>query len=187
MLGLSECLVSEGFVLELDGNDAPGIHYILSGVGLLHIDGAASVKLLPHTLLIVPSRHPLRLEVPTQSARNPPTVISGREHKHIVDSIKRFRAGSTEPMTVMICGYFDAAFGASIDLFESLSAPIVEQFDASDRLDTYLRTALDELMAQEVGAGYRSVQTWQHIHSWKRMRALSVCRVHRKGGPERTS
>ena len=53
MLGLSECLVSEGFVLELDGNDAPGIHYILSGVGLLHIDGAASVKLLPHTLLIV--------------------------------------------------------------------------------------------------------------------------------------
>jgi AraC family transcriptional regulator, activator of mtrCDE len=100
VLGLSECLVSEGFVLELDGNDAPGIHYILSGVGLLHIDGAASVKLLPHTLLIVPSRHPLRLEVPTQSARNPPTVISGREHKHVVDSIKRFRAGSTEPMTV---------------------------------------------------------------------------------------
>ncbi|WP_053573011.1 AraC family transcriptional regulator [Caballeronia cordobensis] len=156
VLGLSECLVSEGFVLELDGNDVPGIHYILSGTGVLHIDGAASVRLSPHTLLIVPPRHPLRLEVPTQGAGIAPTVISGREHKHVVDSIKRFRAGSTEPMTVMICGYFNAAFGASIDLFEHLSAPIVEQFDASDRLDTYLRTALDELMAQEVGAGAMS-------------------------------
>lgn len=46
-------------------------------------------------------------------------------------------------MTVMICGYFNAAFGASINLFETLSTPIVEQFDASDRLDVYLCTAFD--------------------------------------------
>jgi AraC family transcriptional activator of mtrCDE len=156
VLGLSECLVSEGFILELDGNDAPGIHYILSGVGLLHIDGAPGVKLSPHTLLIVPPRHPLRLEVPVHGAGIAPTVVSGREHKRLVDSISRFRAGSTEPMTVMICGYFNAAFGASIDLFEHLSAPIVEHFDASDRLDTYLLTAFDELISQEIGAGAMS-------------------------------
>jgi AraC family transcriptional activator of mtrCDE len=59
-------------------------------------------------------------------------------------------------MTVMICGYFHAAFGASISLFESLSRPIVEHFDASDRLDVYLRTAFDELVAQEIGAGAMS-------------------------------
>ncbi|SPB14163.1 AraC family transcriptional regulator [Caballeronia novacaledonica] len=156
VLGLSECLVSEGFVLELDGNDAPGIHYILSGVGLLHIGGSTTLTLSPHTLLIVPPRHPLKLEVPSRGAGVAPTVVSGREHKRVVDSIKRFRAGSTEPMTVMICGYFNASFGASIDLFEHLSAPIVEKFEASDRLDTYLRTAFDELMAQEIGAGAMS-------------------------------
>ena len=48
VLGLSECLVSQGSVLELDGNDAPGIHYILSGEGLLHIAGAETVPLAPH-------------------------------------------------------------------------------------------------------------------------------------------
>ncbi|WP_456264678.1 cupin domain-containing protein [Caballeronia grimmiae] len=156
VLGLSECLVSEGFVLELDGNDAPGIHYILSGSGLLHIGGADSVPLTPHTLLIVPPRHPLKLEVPANRAGIAPVVVSGREHKRVVDSINRFRAGSTEPMTVMICGYFTAAFGASINLFETHSMPIVEQFDPSDRLDVYLRTAFDELMAQEIGAGAMS-------------------------------
>ncbi|MGF6812430.1 AraC family transcriptional activator of mtrCDE [Paraburkholderia sp. Clong3] len=156
VLGLSECLVSEGFVLELDGNDAPGIHYILSGSGLLHIGGADSVPLTPHTLLIVPPRHPLKLEVPANQAGIAPVVVSGREHKRVVDSINRFRAGSTEPMTVMICGYFTAAFGASINLFEMLSMPIVEQFDPSDRLDVYLRTAFEELMAQEIGAGAMS-------------------------------
>jgi len=156
VLGLSECLVSEGFMLELDGNDAPGIHYILSGEGLLHVRGAGTVALAPHTLLIVPPHHPLKLEVPASRAGIAPVVVSGREHKRVIDSVKRFRAGTSEPMTVMICGYFSAAFGASINLFDNLTAPIVEQFDPSQRLDVYLRTALDELMTQEVGAGAMS-------------------------------
>jgi AraC family transcriptional activator of mtrCDE len=156
VLGLSECLVSQGFMLELDGHDAPGIHYILSGVGRLHIAGAETVLLKPHTLLIVPPRHSLKLEVPANQAGIAPTVVPGREHKQVVDSINRFRAGNAEPMTVMICGYFKASFGASINLFGTLSTPIVEQFEASDRLDVYLRTAFDELVAQEIGAGAMS-------------------------------
>jgi AraC family transcriptional activator of mtrCDE len=156
VLGLSECLVSPGFVLELDGNAAPGIHYILSGTGRLHIEGAEPVELAPHTLLIVPPRHPLRLEVPSLHAGIAPTTVLGREHKKIVDSVNRFRAGNEEPMTVMICGYFSATYGASIDLFQTLSTPIVECFDAADRLDVYLRSAFDELAAQEVGAGAMS-------------------------------
>ncbi|TDY26654.1 AraC family transcriptional activator of mtrCDE [Paraburkholderia sp. BL6665CI2N2] len=156
VLGLSECVVSQGFMLELDGHDAPGIHYILSGEGRLHIAGAGTVPLTPHTLLIVPAGHSLKLEVPTKQAGIAPTVVPGREHKQVVDSISRFRAGNVEPMTVMICGYFRASFGASINLFGTLSTPIVEQFEASDRLDVYLRTAFDELVAQEIGAGAMS-------------------------------
>ncbi|WP_168793998.1 AraC family transcriptional regulator [Paraburkholderia aromaticivorans] len=156
VLGLSECLVSQGFMLELDGHDAPGIHYILAGEGRLHIAGAETVPLKPHTLLIVPPRHSMKLEVPANQAGIAPTVVPGREHKQVVDSINRFRAGNAEPMTVMICGYFKASFGASINLFGALSTPIVEQFEASDRLDVYLRTAFDELVAQEIGAGAMS-------------------------------
>lgn len=143
-------------MLELDGNEAPGIHYILSGNGLLHIAGVDPVRLAPHTLLIVPPGHPLKLEVPASQAGIAPVVVSGRDHKRVVDSINRFRAGSTEPTTVMICGYFNAAFGASINLFETLAMPIVEQFDPSDRIDVYLCTAFEELIAQEIGAGAMS-------------------------------
>lgn len=156
VISLSECLVSPGFVLDLDGNTAPGIHYILSGQGKLHIRGSDPVDLAPHTLLIIPPNHPMKLEVPTQEADIVPTTIIGSEHKKVVDSINRFRAGDQEPMTVMICGYFKATYGASINLFQTLSTPIVEHFDVSDRLDVYLRTAFDELVAQEVGAGAMS-------------------------------
>jgi AraC family transcriptional activator of mtrCDE len=156
VLGLSECLVSQGFVLELNGHDSPGIHYILSGEGRLHIAGAEPVALTPHTLLIVPRCHPLKLEVPAARAGIAPTVVPGDKNQEVGDSVKRFRAGSAEPMTVMICGYFKASFGASIDLFETLSSPIVEHFDASDGLDVYLRHAFDELVAQEIGAGAMS-------------------------------
>jgi AraC family transcriptional activator of mtrCDE len=156
VIALSECLVSPGFVLELDGNAAPGIHYMLSGQGKLHIRGAAPVDLTPHTLLIVPPNQPLRLEVPGEKADVAPTTVVGREHRKVVDSINRFRAGDQEPVTVMICGYFNATYGASINLFQTLGAPIVEHFDVSDRLDVYLKTAFEELVAQEVGAGAMS-------------------------------
>jgi transcriptional regulator GlxA family with amidase domain len=38
-------------------------------------------------------------------------------------------------------------------LFSAHSAPIVEKFDSKDRLDQKLLAALDELVAQEIGAG----------------------------------
>jgi hypothetical protein len=44
VIGLSACLVSEDVVLELDDHDAPGIHYISSGNGRLHIAGTGTVR-----------------------------------------------------------------------------------------------------------------------------------------------
>ncbi|ALK31846.1 hypothetical protein Bpla01_54700 [Burkholderia plantarii] len=143
VIGLSECIVSEGVVLELDDHDAPGMHHILSGSGLLHIAGAGTVPLAPHTL---------QFEAPANRARIAPLRVTGREHRQVADPINRFRAGASDPMTVMIRGDFHAAFGAAIDLLDHLSAPIVEHVDASDRLDVRLRAAFDEPAAQEIGA-----------------------------------
>ena len=54
---------------------------------------------------------------------------------------------------LLICGFFRASYGVSLDLFTSLAGPIVEQFDASDQLDQKMKAALGELVAQEVGMG----------------------------------
>jgi AraC family transcriptional activator of mtrCDE len=62
-------------------------------------------------------------------------------------------AGEGEPQLVLICGYFRAIYGNSIDLFGSLATPIVEQFDAADQMDQKLKSAVAELVAQEVGMG----------------------------------
>jgi AraC family transcriptional activator of mtrCDE len=150
---LSQCLIGNGYVLDMDGRDFIGIHYILTGRGEMHIAKYGSVELSPHTLLILPPQHPLRVEVPTGKAGVAPTVAYGRDQSKVEDSINRFRAGPGEPEVVMVCGHFKASFGASINLFQELSTPIVEQFDASDRLDVHLRTAFDELLSQQIGAG----------------------------------
>ena len=73
-------------MLELDGHDVPGIHYILSGEGRLHIAGAETVPLKPHTLQIVPLGHSMKLDVPPNQAGVVPTIVPGREHKQVVDS-----------------------------------------------------------------------------------------------------
>jgi len=66
---------------------------------------------------------------------------------------RRLVAGTGEPKIVLICGYFHAVYGASVNLFAALGKPIVEQFDADDELDHKFTSALAELLAQEVGVG----------------------------------
>lgn len=151
---LAECLVSPGYNLVMGGHPCPGIHYVLEGTGLMYLRNEAPVKVEPHTLVIVPPDCPFRLEVfkgdESPGATEP---VTGADHMNIVDSVYRFTAGNEGPRTVLICGYFRTLYGASMDLFETLAAPIVEKFCADDRLDVKLKCAMDELVAQEIGYG----------------------------------
>jgi AraC family transcriptional activator of mtrCDE len=155
VIGLSECLASPGFKLIIDGHTAPGLHYILSGTGKIHVRNKPSAELKPHTLIIIPPKCPLEFEVPVpdDSTALVTSVLARPEDAEIVDSIYRFNAGESEPKTIMICGHFQALYGSSVGLFGTLSGPIVEYFDPSDHLDHRLKTMLDELIAQEIGAG----------------------------------
>jgi AraC family transcriptional activator of mtrCDE len=54
---------------------------------------------------------------------------------------------------MLICGYFNASYGAAVDLFAPFTDVVIEQFDSADRLDHTLKAALAELVAQEVGMG----------------------------------
>ena len=58
LIGLTELLVPHGHRVELGKIDAPAIHYNLSGVGRMSINGGPKMPLSPHLLIIVP---PLRI------------------------------------------------------------------------------------------------------------------------------
>ncbi|HEY4090761.1 MAG TPA: AraC family transcriptional regulator [Luteibacter sp.] len=154
---LSECLVSEGYCLEMGTVNAPGIHYNISGSGRLVIKGHPPIELKPHTLVIVPPKSAFRIEAEGfhRGQQNLRTV-DGDLVAVAKDTIHYVSAGDGEPEIVLICGYFDACYGSAVDLFGALTAPIVEQFAEQDRLDTTLRDALSELVSQEVGAGAMS-------------------------------
>jgi transcriptional regulator GlxA family with amidase domain len=82
--------------------------------------------------------------------------VDGRLQTTTKDGVRRFVAGSGDPKVILICGYFHASYGSSIDLFGTLATPIVERFTAADGLDDRLKLALTELVNQEVGSGAMS-------------------------------
>jgi AraC family transcriptional activator of mtrCDE len=154
---LSECLVGEGYRLELGGVDAPGLHYNISGTGRLIVGDDQPIELKPHTLIVLPANALFRIEVP--SRRDPRAsfkTVDGRSKVFAHGAVRRYVATDAEPVVMLICGYFHASYGASTDLFGALTAPLVEQFDESDQVDATLRTALMELVSQEVGSGAMS-------------------------------
>jgi AraC family transcriptional activator of mtrCDE len=150
---LAECLVSSGWRLVLAHTDAPGIHYTLSGAGRMIIGDYPPIDLVPHTLIIAPRGLPIQFEAPTPQGSAPLKTLDGRWHQFEPDALRRFVAGDSDLQLIQICGYFNASFGTSIDLFSTLSEPIVERFEAGDRLDLKLQSAMAELLAQEVGMG----------------------------------
>src|ERR1700749_541542 len=54
-------------------------------------------------------------------------------------------------MVMLICRYFRATYGSSIDLFAGLSTPIVERFKPADELGSKLQAALAEISGRQVG------------------------------------
>ncbi len=59
--------------------------------------------------------------------------------------------GSSNSAVRVMCGYIQATYGNSIDIFKSLTMPIVERFDETNGLDENLKMALAELIMQEIG------------------------------------
>lgn len=156
-VALTECLVSEGYCLEMGGINAPGIHYNISGNGRIVIKGCDPIDLKPHTLVIVPPNAPFRIEAKGfHRGQQTLRTVEGKLVAVSKDDVHYVAAGDGKPEVILICGFFDAIYGSAVGLFASLTAPIVEQFAENDRLDTTLRAALTELVDQEVGSGAMS-------------------------------
>jgi AraC family transcriptional activator of mtrCDE len=161
---LTECLVGPGFALELDEVPAPGLHYNIQGTGKGYVEGGSVIELKPHTLVLIPPKTRFRIEVPSPSgSRATVKTIDSISQTTGHGPINRLVASAGEPEIVLICGFFQARYGLSTDLFRSLRAPIVAAFSAKDLVHSRLREALDELVAQEVGSGTMSAALLKQV------------------------
>jgi AraC-like DNA-binding protein len=66
------------------------------------------------------------------------------------DNIQTFHAGDGDPKVSVICGYFRASYGLSIDLFSTLRSPMVEQFENFDHLAHSLQIILAEISGKRI-------------------------------------
>ena len=150
VIGLVECLVSPGWRLSFGSADPPAIHYNLSGTGRMVVSGS-TFPLVPHTLVITPPREPFYIEVDDLTAATTVNVVEAQWNPRFGERVQRFVAGDVDPTVVLICGYFRATYGSSIDLFAGLSTPIVERFELADGLGLKLRAAVAEISGRRVG------------------------------------
>src|SRR5262245_20858676 len=107
--------------------------------------------LVPHTVVITPAKESFHIEVDDRTAVTTVNVVEARWDPRFGERIQRFVAGDVDPMITLICGYFRATYGSSIDLFAGLSTPIVERFEPSDELGSKLQAALAEISGRQVG------------------------------------
>jgi AraC family transcriptional activator of mtrCDE len=152
---LTECVVSSGYRLDGFRVEAPGLHYNLVGHGTMSIEGEPPIPLRPHTLVVLPRNRAFRIEGGS-GLTTPLATVEARLQTDQPGPVCRVVAGQGKAQIIVICGFFHARYGSSTDLFEQLRSPIVEQFDASDRLDQTLKSAMAELVAQEVGSAAMS-------------------------------
>jgi AraC family transcriptional activator of mtrCDE len=162
---LARCLVSSGNQLQLPATAMPGMHYNLSGCGRLVVSDIPPIELRPHTLVIMPLNRSFRLEAANDRGHftNLALVDYAPQFKP-GSSMQRFVAGdANSPEILLICGFFKASYGSSIDVFDRMSDPIVESFTAKDRLDQKLEDAVAELISQEVGSGAMSAALMKQV------------------------
>jgi AraC family transcriptional activator of mtrCDE len=153
VLTLTECSISRNWQLSFPASEMAGIHYSLAGIGRMSVGPGPAIPLTQHTLVITPPRQPFRIDAASaQGAASRAGVLEAQwKSGGVSGTVKRISAGSSDPEVIMICGYFRASYGSSMDLFATLASPIVERFDATDQLGYRLEAALAELVDQQVG------------------------------------
>ena len=150
VIALTEMLIPSGYRAEMGTIDAPAIHYTISGRGRISIGNGPSMSLEPHLLIIKPPNTPFTIEVDGPSG---PKRLISRDCWKQHDGVLRIGMPTEQPEVIQICGFFNASFGQSVELFRELQEPVVEKFEPTEKIDLKLREAIEELCAQEIGMG----------------------------------
>ncbi|MFA5956307.1 helix-turn-helix domain-containing protein [Hyphomicrobium sp.] len=148
MGGLAHCIINPGWRLAFTAGQKTAIHYVVRGHGTMTVAEFPPIELAPHSMVIVPSMLPVRVEITRPVPSNTKCFDVSQLEQGKIDEIV---AGSGGPELILMCGYFESSYGRSIDIFTTLTAPIVEQFDPADRLDQSLAAVLNETASERVG------------------------------------
>ncbi len=153
LVSFSECLLSPGYRLNVKEYESPCIYYVIEGSGDMQFRGAPPIAVKPHTLIIVPPNYSFSLAACEQNAVRECVMVDGFDPIERENSVSTFYAGTKDPKTIVFCVFLRTLYCKSMGLFETLSEPVVEEFNADDRLEIKLRSVMAELMSQEVAAG----------------------------------
>jgi hypothetical protein len=150
---LTECYVTRGWRLCFPSAELPAVHYTLSGRGRMKPVGDPPFELHPHTLVIMPPGRAFHID--GGDANDAGISFKSKEASmlsfSLSNQIQTFCAGEGDPQVSVICGYFRASYGLSINLFSTLRSPIVEQLEGFEHLADNLQSILAELTAPQVG------------------------------------
>jgi len=133
----------------------PTLQYALAGDGELKVADRTSIPIASHCLIIVPPKHPFRIDARrSQNAVSFDRMAERPFHSPAQTGVTRRPDADIVPAQIkLVGGCFRASYGWSVDVFGRLTAPIVERFEGGDQVDEKLRSVLCELHQQQVGAG----------------------------------
>ena len=153
VVSLTECHVAEGWRLSFPPIEFPSIHYNLIGQGRMGIGDRMPIALTPHKLIVSPPREPFWIDTAVCERRSAVSNVV-KAALPTGDSFQRVEnlvAGEGAPALVMVCGFFRASYATSVDMFDNLVYPVIEQFSDKDELAYNFQCVMRELSAEKIG------------------------------------
>ena len=142
------CEVSRGWRLTFDPDDAPSLHYGLTGSGVMILADGRRFSLAQDTLLLLPPRIGHSFELPEGSTRE---LRARSQLPSRVNGELKIQAGTGDVSFTAACGLIRASYAGSLNIFEYLTDPVFESFGDLGSLRGLLQTVLAELAAPTVG------------------------------------
>jgi len=145
------CDIRHGWGLRFDACKTASLHYCLTGVGALTIQGALPIQLEPHTFVLLPPGVAYRLE----SASPKPVRLEHRARlcglpSH--ESVPTLTVGKGQQGITTACGELRMGLAGGSDLFITLGEPLVVRFGGADGLRDQFVMLLAESARPGVGS-----------------------------------
>lgn len=165
------CEIGRGFSLHFGPYDSIVVHHVVSGCGVLEVQGSAPIAFSQDSMLLVPPQRRKRIRV----GKEPTIAVSSAEHCSTApNALPRLDVtGGGAANLVIVCGALHATLG-SFGPFDDLTTPLVEDMSGFGAVRVAFRTMLAEQMTPRLGASAlcSSLMTQclllfirQHLHS----------------------
>jgi AraC family transcriptional activator of mtrCDE len=149
----------------LHSADTNKIFYVSSGRGWLDSGEAGPIWLEPGTLVVLPARSKLGDKAREERAdcTNPTVMSVPNTQAFPLDSCQGSISAEGETKVEVIYGNFRAHYGENIEVFSTLSAPLVERFPEDRDLESKLQATLAELDSEQVGAASMAYTEFKQV------------------------